>query len=121
LEPKRDFNFVSDTVSAFLRVASLAERSPGAVFNAGSGRMVAISEIVEEIRRVTGCDKPVIHEEQRKRPADSEVMTLMANAERLEKQAGWHPTVSLEDGLTRTIDWWCKRPGRMRPDASYMV
>ena len=119
--PKRDFNFVSDTVNAFLAVASLDETHFGNVFNAGSGDNVGIDEVIEMIRRVTNCDKPVISETQRQRPDDSEVMVLLADTTRLHDTCGWSPAVSLEQGLEKTVTWWRDRRVGGRTPASYVV
>lgn len=121
LSPSRDFNYVGDTVSAFLKAAELDDAETGKTFNAGSGRMVAIGEMVEMVQGIIGCDKPIIQEEARRRPADSEVMALMADSSRLREASGWTPSVPLEEGLARTIDWWRARMGRVRADAGYMV
>lgn len=121
LTPTRDFNFVDDTVSAFLAAAGLDDAHFGQAFNAGSGHMVSIAEMVEMVRRVTGCDKPIIQEQHRKRPEKSEVMALMADAERLKAASDWTSQVALEEGLTKTVEWWRGRLDRLRADASYMV
>ena len=121
LTPTRDFNFVGDTVSAFLAAASLGDEHLGRVYNAGSGRMVTIGEMVEMVRRVTGCTKPIVQEDHRRRPAKSEVMALMADASRLRAACGWESRVNLEEGLRVTADWWRARADRLRADAGYMV
>jgi len=121
LTPTRDFNFVADTVAAFLEVAGLDDDQNGTVFNVGSGRMVSIGDMVDDVLRITGCDKPVVHEAHRQRPADSEVMALMADASRLNQACGWSPKFDLGAGLEKTIDWWRGRIERVRDDAGYMV
>jgi len=121
LTPTRDFNFVDDTVSAFLAAAQLDGGHTGQAFNAGSGRMVSIADMVTMVGHITGCDKPVIQEEHRKRPAKSEVMALMADASRFTAASDWISSVSLEEGLSKTIEWWKSRLDRVRGDAGYMV
>lgn len=121
LRPARDFNYASDTVEAFIKVAEMDDWQPGSIFNIGTGRMVTIGETVEMIKEITGCTKPVLKEQQRIRPETSEVMSLMADASKLRGATGWAPSVSLEDGLRRTIEWWKERLGKVRPDAGYMV
>ena len=86
LSPARDFTFVADTVEAFLRVAALDDSHLGTVFNAGTGRMVAIGEAVAAVRRLTGCDKPVEDDPARHRPGRSEVMALQADASRPQRR-----------------------------------
>ena len=119
--PKRDFNFVGDTVSAFLAAAGLDDKYMGQTFNAGSGHMVTIGEMIETVCAITGCTKPVVQEQHRKRPGKSEVMVLQADASKLKMASGWVPSVSLEDGLKKTAAWWTGRADVLRRDAGYMV
>lgn len=121
LRPARDFNYTSDTVEAFIKVAERDDLPLGAIFNVGSGRMVTIGETVEMIKEITGCTKPVVQDRQRIRPEMSEVMSLMADSSKLRAATGWAPSVGLEDGLRYTIEWWKERLGKVRPDAGYMV
>ena len=117
LTPSRDFTYVADMTAAFLAAARL----DGGVFNAGGGRMVSIGDVVAAVRAITGHNQTVVADEARRRPADSEVMALQADAGRLAKATGWTPTVSLEQGLRRTVDWWRGRMDRIRPDSGYMT
>ncbi|MEX2450111.1 MAG: SDR family NAD(P)-dependent oxidoreductase [Rhodospirillales bacterium] len=119
--PKRDFNFVADTVSAFMAIAASDSVESGETYNAGSGTMVSIGEMIDLVRDITGSNKPVAQESQRLRPADSEVMELQADAGRLRDATGWRSEVDLRDGLSRTIDWWRCRVAKARPDSRYLV
>jgi NAD dependent epimerase/dehydratase len=109
LSTRRDFNFVSDIVEAFIAVGGLHDQQMGEVYNAGSGHTVAIGDVVAELLDLTGSAKPVVHQEDRLRPADSEVLELMAAADRLRDATGWHSRVNLRDGLRLTVDWWQDR------------
>jgi UDP-glucose 4-epimerase len=121
LTPQRDFTFVDDTAEAFLAVAT-AESSPdNLVFNAGTGRMVTIAAVVDAIQSVLKCTKPVVQDAQRYRPGNSEVMALMADASRLTSATGWKPQAKLEDGISRTVEWWRERLLTVRPQTGYMV
>lgn len=121
LRPGRDFNFVQDTARAFLAAAMVDDRYSGQVFNAGSGHMVTIGETADAIVRLSGSNKPIVHDADRMRPADSEVMALIADASRFTDASGWTSEVALEDGLARTIDWWRSRLDRVRPGSDYIV
>lgn len=121
LRPERAFSYVTDTVDAFLCAAAGGPEMIGQVFNAGVQRMIRIGDLADLIRRIAKSDKPITAEEVRKRPADSEVMALMADSTRLHSATGWTPRVSLEDGIAQTLDWWRARIAHVRPDQSYMV
>lgn len=121
LTPTRDFNYVADTVDAFLRCGSADGLEFGQAYNAGSGVEVSIAEVVETIRRITGVNKPVESDAARHRPEKSEVQTLLADASALTRATGWQSSVGLEDGLAITVDWWRERirSGAVRPGAGY--
>jgi UDP-glucose 4-epimerase len=123
LTPKRDFNYVADTVDAFLKAGTGAKLDYGVAYNSGSGQAVAIGEVVELVRELTGCNKPVESEPARFRPEKSEVRELLADARRFTAATGWRPRVALRDGVGRTIEWWRGqvRGGAVRGGAGYMT
>jgi NAD dependent epimerase/dehydratase len=104
LTPKRDFTFVTDTAEGFVR-AAVADLEPGATIQLGTGRTVSVAEVVELCRRVTGSTARIVTDEQRLRPAGSEVQVLLSDPTRAAAELGWRPTVSLEDGLAATAAW----------------
>ena len=120
LDPTRDFNFVTDTVAAFLAVADAeGEAVLGADFNAGSGREVTIGDLVHTIAEVMDVDVEVVADPARLRPSQSEVMRLLADGAKLHAATGWKPACRLEDGLAITADWF-REPAnlaRYRPGA----
>jgi len=119
--PKRDFNYVDDTVGAFLALGACGSAHYGKPMNAGTGIAVDIDEIVTLVRRLIGTNKPVISESGRLRPDRSEVMLLQAAAGALQAATGWRPKTSLEGGLRSTIAWWQTRisQGRIRRSSDY--
>jgi NAD dependent epimerase/dehydratase len=119
----RDFNFVSDTVSAFLAVGISPCIRFGRPYNAGSGNAVPIADMIEMVFGIIGCEKSVEEDAERLRPHDSEVLALLADSTRLTAETGWRPGVDLREGLARTIAWWRMRllSGRVRPTAEFMT
>jgi NAD dependent epimerase/dehydratase len=115
LEPMRDFTFVGDTVEGFLR-AGAADVAIGQEVNIGTGTCISIGDLAHKIVRLVGRELPIAAEKQRMRPAKSEVMHLHANNRKARDLIGWEPKVSLEEGLTRTIDWIGQNLGYYRPD-----
>ncbi len=110
LAPTRDFTFVEDTVRA-LRLAGEAPRAlEGRTFNAGSGKEISIGALAEKIGALLGVAPEIETEDERRRPAASEVERLVADSTRARADLGWEPSVSLSEGLTRTIEWFRARP-----------
>lgn len=106
LTPTRDFNYVTDTVAAFMSLGGSEAIAFGQTFNSGTGVAVSIGETVERIREITGVNKPVESDANRFRPKKSEVRDLLADASKLTEATGWRPRVAFEEGLAMTVDWW---------------
>jgi nucleoside-diphosphate-sugar epimerase len=103
LSPTRDFTFVSDTVEGFIRAGTVA--AIGQTFNLGSGEEVSVGGLVELVGEILGKQLDVVHDSRRDRPDASEVDRLVSDNTRAREVLGWEPTVSLRDGLRRTLEW----------------
>jgi dTDP-glucose 4,6-dehydratase len=114
LEPRRDLTFVSDTVEAFLRMGS-AEGVVGQEVNIGANDSISIGELAAKILALVGRDVPIVADEQRLRPAGSEVLHLHAARDKARALLGWEPRVTLDEGLRRTVDWIRDHLDRYRP------
>lgn len=106
LDPIRDFNYVEDIVDAFLRAALSNKLMYGTPYNAGSGRGVTIADMISAVQAIAGTELPLTVENSRLRPKNSEVFALIASAEKFTTASDWQPMTTLEQGLTKTVDWW---------------
>ncbi|HZP57955.1 MAG TPA: SDR family NAD(P)-dependent oxidoreductase [Dehalococcoidia bacterium] len=104
LDTTRDFTFVEDTARGFV-MAAASDEALGEVLNLGSGSEVSIREIVARVGRIVGRELAVEGDEQRMRPAASEVSRLHSDSSKAARIAGWRPEVSLDQGLARTVEW----------------
>ena len=105
LDPIRDFTFVTDTARAFAAVAE-HDKAIGQTLNAGTGRGIRIRDLATLIANLVGLpDAPIASDPARMRPERSEVYELVCDHRRLRDTTGWHPEVTLEDGLGQTIDF----------------
>ncbi len=105
LLPIRDLTYVSDTVRAFM-ASALSQETLGKTVNCGSGRGVTIGELVQIVGELLNLSLEVQQEEERLRPERSEVFTLICNNTLAKEVMAWQPEVGLEQGLSRTIDWF---------------
>ncbi len=98
----RDFTYVSDSARGII----LAGRHPDAVgrtINLGFGAETTIADLAGVVARVAGRpDAAVEHVEGR--PGD--VLRLYADMTHARELLGYAPTVSLEEGLTRLLQWY---------------
>ena len=104
LRPTRDLTFVTDTVEGFL-LAAAAPDVVGMTINLGSGREISIEDLVHLIAGLVGRPITVESDEDRIRPDASEVMRLLSDNRLARTALGWAPSVTLESGLLRTIEW----------------
>jgi len=110
LEPLRDFCFCTDGVRGHLTVA--AHGVPGDVYVYGQGKNISMGEWaakILEIGEAAGhwpAGREVVTDERRFRPGASDVMALRVGYEKLNRETGWEPRVSWEDGIAHTIDWY---------------
>lgn len=104
LYPTRDLTYVADTVEGFIRAAGCPD-AVGATINLGSGREISVGDLARLIAGLVGRPVAVETQEERVRPASSEVERLLADTSRARTLLGWEPQVSLSEGLRRTIDW----------------
>ncbi len=105
LEPVRDLNFVEDTVDGFIR-ALRCQPSLGEVINLGFGKGVSMGELAKTILELMKIEKKMVTDEQRIRPAKSEVLQLVCDNRKAATLLGWTPKTSLKEGLARTIEWF---------------
>ncbi|MDZ4860858.1 MAG: NAD-dependent epimerase/dehydratase family protein [Candidatus Hydrogenedentes bacterium] len=104
LAPTRNFTYVDDIVNAFIRTAE-ADSVIGEVVNFGSTRAVTIGDLAQLIANLMNKDLQIVTDASRIRPQKSEIQRVEADSSKAKALLGWEASVSLEDGLQRTIDW----------------
>lgn len=105
LTPTRDFNYVTDTCRGFLALAE-ADGIEGEEINIATNTEVSMAETLRIIAELMDADVKWVTDPERLRPSKSEVFRLHGSNEKIRRLTGWHPEVSLRDGLKRTIDWF---------------
>jgi dTDP-glucose 4,6-dehydratase len=113
LSPRRDFTYVGDLADGFLKVAE-SDKAVGQVVNIGSNKEISIGDLAQRIVRLVGCDVPVVTDEERLRPERSEVRRLLADNGRAREWLNWAPGTSLDEGLSKTIQWISEHLDRFR-------
>lgn len=97
----RSFCYVTDTVRGILKLATIP-RSDKSIVNIGNPNEITILDLADKITRNTKSSSklsflPLIQDDPRRRCAD------IARAKEL---LDWEPKVDLDDGLSRTIEWF---------------
>jgi nucleoside-diphosphate-sugar epimerase len=106
-----DLLYVGDLVGAILRALAVPEVTEPVV-NVGSGVQTTNEELVAAVGRAVGRDVVTIPGEYPAAPHDS--TTWVADVELALQVLGWAPSVTLEDGLRRTLAWLEDRSGVVR-------
>jgi GDP-4-dehydro-6-deoxy-D-mannose reductase len=102
-QSSRDFIDVRDVVKAYWALVShsgFTEDCTGNVFNIGSGRSYAISEVIATLEKITGQNYPV------RLPIDPPRIALLSqrsDISRIHNVTGWKPEISLEKTLNDMI------------------
>ncbi|MFL5969662.1 MAG: GDP-mannose 4,6-dehydratase [Gaiellaceae bacterium] len=115
LDPMRDFCFCTDGVRGHLTVA--ARGIPGDLYVYGQGTNISMRDWVDLVLRVGReqgywNEREVVSTAERFRPGASEVMALRVGYEKLNRETGWEPRISWEDGVAQTIAWYAANRDR---------
>ena len=95
----RDFVFVKDVVAA--NVAAATSGNSG-VFNVASGTSVTVNELVTVLNSILDKDIKPIYEN----PRPGDIRHSTADVSKASKVIGFNPTVSFEEGLIQTVEWF---------------
>jgi CDP-glucose 4,6-dehydratase len=103
---ERDYLYVEDAVEAYLAIWGLLEagRGAGEAFNAGSGGPHSVLEVADLVCRVARTD--VTPDVRGTGTPPGEITRQWVDSTKLRTMSGWEPRASLEEGLTRTVDWY---------------
>jgi NAD dependent epimerase/dehydratase len=101
----RDFTYVEDTCKGFCSIAE-CDGGLGEVFHIGSGTEHSIAQVFETIARIMRSGARIVQDPVRVRPSGSEVLRLCCDNRKLFAATGFKPSVSLEEGLSRTVAWF---------------
>ena len=103
--PRRDYLYVHDAVSAYLRLAEalLSGDAAGEAFNFGHNEPVSVLEIVDDLRAILGRQDldPVILG-----GAPGEIPDQYLDASKAAARLDWRPMFGLQEGLTETVAWY---------------
>lgn len=97
----RSFCFVDDMVEGFIRLMDSDEGVTGPI-NLGNPHEITIRELAERVIEMTGSSSRIA---AKPLPAD-DPLQRQPDITRAREVLGWEPTVPLEEGLRRTIDYF---------------
>ena len=95
----RDFTYVADVVRA--TIAAGERGAPGAVYNIGGGSRIALNDALEAMARCTGRTPSV----RREAPGRGDMRDTWADTSRAQRDLGYAPSVTLEQGISAQYAW----------------
>jgi nucleoside-diphosphate-sugar epimerase len=97
----RDFIYVDDIAEVFTK--SIGNKKVfGEIVNAGSGEGVTLEETAKHIIKITKSKSKIIIDNSYRRKKDS---CCWADIEKAKRRLGWRPSVNIDNGISRTLDW----------------
>ncbi len=103
----RSLCYVADLVDGLVR-AMFTPGTTGEVYNLGNPEEHRVREFAELILRLCASSSPLIYEPKRQDDPERRRPDIRKAQEKL----GWTPRVGLEDGMTRTIEWFRQERAR---------
>lgn len=100
-EQTRDYIYVTDTADAAVKTYN-NPNTRGKIINIASGSEISINKLVRLISEYMGNIGDIIYEVER--PAD--VRRLIASINLARELIDFKPSISLEEGIKNTIDWY---------------
>jgi UDP-glucose 4-epimerase len=102
----RDFNYVEDVVDALL-ISAISKKAEGQIFNLGCSNHINLKDLADTLIRINraGSSSLVPFPPERKQ---IDIGNYYGDFTKIRSTLGWQPKTSLEDGLTRTLEYYLK-------------
>lgn len=97
----RDYLYVQDVADAF---AALLDSDVAGPVNIGSGNPVILRNLILKIGEIQ--NKQDLIGIGSLPPREGEPPMLVADVSRLRDEVKWEPNFDLDEGLSKTVDWW---------------
>ncbi len=107
---RRDFNFCSDVVAAFLLAANGPDAAWGESFNLGHSRSYSLLEIVKLLQQHAEFEYECIDFPASRKAID--IGDYFADFSRFHRLTGWSPLVDIDAGIDLTMKYFRARPSR---------
>src|SRR6266516_2431346 len=99
-EQSRDFTYISDVVEANI-LAATEKRAPGKVLNIAGGARASICQVIKLLQEISGLSVSIILENKH----HGDVRHTCAATIRAEQILGYHPSISLREGLAKEFQY----------------
>ncbi len=105
-EQSRDFTYIDNVVRANL-LAMSAERLQGEAINIACGKRISLNQLLGILKEILGSTQPALYED----PRQGDVKHSLADIRKGKEVLNYEPTVGIEAGLKRTVEFFSQRRG----------
>lgn len=98
--PRREFLYVDDLADACLFL--MENYNSSEIINIGTGEDITIKKLSEMIKFIVGFKGEIVFDTTKPDGVPRKLLDVSKI-----KSLGWEPEFSLEDGITRTYEWYC--------------
>ena len=103
LNSKRDFVYVADAVDAFIKTAE-SDKSNGETINIGTGTASSVKMILEILSKI--LEKDLFKYVELGNLKNKDEKLLICDNKKAKKLLNWEPKYSLEEGLSKSVDYF---------------
>lgn len=105
-EHSRDFTFVANAVQAnILALTTTNTEAVNQVYNIAFGEQTSLNQLFESIKQVAGSDLAPKYGPERR----GDVKHSLADISKAKSLLGYHPEISIHEGLKTTFEWYRKQ------------
>ncbi len=101
-EHTRDFTYVANVVSANIKSAQ-TDKGIGQVMNLANGEAISLNELFKVLQGLLERQDIQVKYEA---PRVGDIVHSLADNSKAVEYLGYEKLIGLEDGLSKTIDWW---------------
>lgn len=100
-EQTRDFTYIEDVVAMNMRLLD-ANKADGKVMNIGSGNRISVNDLAKNVKEIIGSSYEINYAEAQ----GGDAKHTLANVGLAKELIGYEPSVGIEEGLKRFIEWY---------------
>lgn len=98
----RDYVYVQDAVESVMIALG---RHVNGIYNVGTGEETTVNDIFHRLKVITRAESKELHGPGKK----GEQLRSVVDCSKLTKETGWEPTISLAEGLAKTVEFFQKK------------
>lgn len=103
-EPIRDFLYISDVVSAFIKLIESTSIIPGQILNISTSVPTTLPDLADKVAKCTDFKNKITWDSNSTPSRAGDPKWLVADNTKAKHMLGWKPVVTLDEGILRTID-----------------